>query len=298
MEIMNDKSTKSYMWVTILNVAVTAAEFVGGFLSGSLALLSDAVHNLTDVASIVLAYIANLIAKKHKNEHKTFGYKRAETLAAYTNGVILILISAYLFAEAIQRFSKPEVIEGKLMFAISLVGLAGNLFSMLILMRGAKKSLNARALFLNMLSDTLSSVAVVAGSLLITYFGWKLIDPILTLAASVMLFKEAIEVTKDSADVLMEANPDLDLKAIEEAVLSFKEVKRLHHLHVWRYSDDTIMLDAHMNVDPDLSAQRIEELSQEIAERLKTEFGINHVTLQAECGRGMDEDLISSDKEN
>ncbi len=137
-----------------------------------------------------------------------------------------------------------------------------------------------------MLSDTLSSVAVVAGSLVITYFGWKLIDPILTLAASVMLFKEAIEVTKDSADVLMEANPDLDLKAIEGAVLSFKEVKRLHHLHVWRYSDDTIMLDAHLNVDPDLSAQRIEELSQEIADRLKTEFGINHVTLQAECGRG------------
>ena len=118
------------------------------------------------------------------------------------------------------------------------------------------------------------------------------------MAAAIFLLKEAFEVTRDSANVLMEANPDLDLEAIEEAGLAFKEVRQLHHLHVWRYSDDTIMLDAHIVVDSGLTAKRIEELDEEIAACLKEKFAINHVTLQAECSRGLDEDLLSTNKEN
>ncbi|GHV98093.1 cobalt transporter [Lactobacillus nasalidis] len=284
--------------MTVFNVIITVAEIIGGLISGSLALLSDALHNLSDVISIVLAFVANLISKKQKDRHKTFGYKRAETLAAYTNGLFLLIISIYLFISAIKRFAKPEPIEGQVMFIISLIGLAGNLISMLLLGKGSKENLNARALFLNMLSDTLSSVAVVVGSLLIYYKNWTMIDPILTMAAAVFLLKEAVEVTRDSANVLMETNPDLDLEAIEQAVLDFPEVKQLHHLHVWRYSDDTIMLDAHINVDASVTAKRIEDLDQEIASCLKQKFGINHVTLQAECSRGLDEDLLSTNQEN
>lgn len=295
---MKDQSSKRYLWVTIFNVIITAAEIVGGIISGSLALLSDALHNLSDVVSIVVAFAANLIAKRSKDQHKTFGYKRSETLAAYTNGLFLLAISIYLFISAIQRFSKPEPIEGGVMFIVSLIGLAGNLISILILGKGSKENLNARALFLNMMSDTLSSVAVVVGSLLIYYQNWTLVDPILTMAAAIFLLKEAFEVTRDSANVLMETNPDLDLDAIEKAVLAFKEVRQLHHLHVWRYSDDTIMLDAHIIVDSGLTAKRIEELDEEIADCLKEKFAINHVTLQAECSRGLDEDLLSTNKEN
>ena len=241
---MKDQASKRYLWVTVFNITITAAEIAGGIISGSLALLSDALHNLSDVVSIVVAFAANLVAKRSKDQHKTFGYKRAETLAAYTNGLFLL------------------------------------------------------ALFLNMMSDTLSSVAVVVGSLLIYYQNWTLVDPVLTMAAAIFLLKEAFEVTRDSANVLMEANPDLDLEAIEEAGLAFKEVRQLHHLHVWRYSDDTIMLDAHIVVDSDLTAKRIEELDEEIAACLKEKFAINHVTLQAECSRGLDEDLLSTNKEN
>ncbi|MGM9910641.1 MAG: cation diffusion facilitator family transporter [Lacticaseibacillus absianus] len=292
---MKDQSSKRYLWVTVLNVIITAAEFIGGFLSGSLALLSDALHNLSDVASIILAFVANLISKKHKDAHKTFGYRRAETLAAYTNGVVLLVISVYLFFSAIQRFSHPEPIEGRIMFIVSLVGLAGNLLSMLILLSGAKSSLNARALFLNMMSDTLSSVAVVVGSIVIYLWDWTLVDPVLTLAASIILLKEAFEVTKDSANVLMETNPDIDLEEVERAVLTCPGVKKIHHVHIWRYSDDMVMLDAHINVDDDLTAERIEAIDQEIAVILREKFGINHVTVQAECERGMNEDIISSD---
>lgn len=295
---MKDQASKRYLWVTVFNVIITAAEIAGGIISGSLALLSDALHNLSDVVSIVVAFAANLIAKRSKDQRKTFGYKRAETLAAYTNGLFLLAISIYLFISAIKRFSKPEPIEGGVMFIVSLIGLAGNLISMLILGKGSKENLNARALFLNMMSDTLSSVAVVVGSLLIYYQNWTLVDPVLTMAAAIFLLKEAFEVTRDSANVLMETNPDLDLEAIEEAALAFKEVRQIHHLHVWRYSDDTIMLDAHIVVDSGLTAKRIEELDEEIAACLKEKLAINHVTLQAECSRGLDEDLLSTNKEN
>ncbi|MCT2878040.1 cation diffusion facilitator family transporter [Lactobacillus delbrueckii] len=295
---MKDQASKRYLWVTVFNVIITAAEIAGGIISGSLALLSDALHNLSDVVSIVVAFAANLIAKRSKDQRKTFGYKRAETLAAYTNGLFLLAISIYLFISAIKRFSKPEPIEGGVMFIVSLIGLAGNLISMLILGKGSKENLNARALFLNMMSDTLSSVAVVVGSLLIYYQNWTLVDPVLTMAAAIFLLKEAFEVTRDSANVLMETNPDLDLEAIKEAALAFKEVRQLHHLHVWRYSDDTIMLDAHIVVDSGLTAKRIEELDEEIAACLKEKLAINHVTLQAECSRGLDEDLLSTNKEN
>ncbi len=295
---MKDQASKRYLWVTVFNVIITAAEIAGGIISGSLALLSDALHNLSDVVSIVVAFAANLIAKRSKDQRKTFGYKRAETLAAYTNGLFLLAISIYLFISAIKRFSKPEPIEGGVMFIVSLIGLAGNLISMLILGKGSKENLNARALFLNMMSDTLSSVAVVVGSLLIYYQNWTLVDPVLTMAAAIFLLKEAFEVTRDSANVLMETNPDLDLEAIKEAALAFKEVRQLHHLHVWRYSDDTIMLDAHIVVDSGLTAKRIEELDEEIAACLKEKLAINHVTLQAECSRGLDEDLLSTNKED
>ncbi|MCD5552850.1 cation diffusion facilitator family transporter, partial [Lactobacillus delbrueckii subsp. lactis] len=190
---MKDQASKRYLWVTVFNVIITAAEIAGGIISGSLALLSDALHNLSDVVSIVVAFAANLIAKRSKDQHKTFGYKRAETLAAYTNGLFLLAISIYLFISAIKRFSKPEPIEGGVMFIVSLIGLAGNLISMLILGKGSKENLNARALFLNMMSDTLSSVAVAVGSLLIYYQNWTLVDPVLTMAAAIFLLKEAFE---------------------------------------------------------------------------------------------------------
>lgn len=288
---MKNKSSLAYFWVTILNVVITVAEFIGGALSGSLALLSDAVHNLSDVGSIILAFVANLIARRKRNESKTFGYERAEILAAFTNGIILIIISIFLLVEGIRRFSHPENIRSGIMLWVALIGLAANIASMLIVAGNAKKNLNARATFLNMLSDAITSVAVVIGAIIIAFWKIEWIDPVLTIAASLFLLKEAYEVTIKAANILMETNPSIELGKVSEIILQFPEVKNVHHMHVWQYSEDMTMLDAHINVDGKLDAANLDELYNKIEKSLK-KLGINHITLQAECIRGKNDAML------
>lgn len=293
---MKEVSSLRYLIVTVLNVLITIAEFIGGFISGSLALVSDAVHNLSDVGSIILAYVANLISHKQNDRRKTFGYKRAETLAAFTNGVILIVISLYLFVEAIRRFANPEPIKGPIMFWVSMIGLFGNVVSMIVMMSGAKSNLNAKAMFLNMAADALSSIAVVIGSVVISIWHITIIDPILTLLASILLLHEAIKVTIQATNILMEGNPDIDLDKVNQIMMSFPEVKNVHHVHVWQYSDDIIMLDAHINVDKGMEAEELDKLYHKIEDKLDKELAISHVTLQAECERGRNHKLIAQVK--
>ncbi|WP_308558080.1 cation diffusion facilitator family transporter [uncultured Lactobacillus sp.] len=287
-----DHTTKRYVFVTLLNVVITVAEFLGGIFSGSLALLSDAVHNLSDVGAIILSFIAHLISRRSRNQKKTFGYERAETLAAFTNGVILIVISVVLFIEAIQRFWKPEHIHGGIMLIVSIIGLVANLISMFAMHRDAKGNLNVRSTFVHMLSDALSSVAVVIGAIFIYFWNVTWLDPVLTILVSVFVLHEAYEITMKAANVLMESNPNIDLTEVNKLMLSFPEVKNIHHVHVWRYSDDFIMMDAHINVDHDMQVGELEKLYQQIGEKLKENLGINHVTLQAECERGRNDKMI------
>lgn len=287
-----DHTTKRYVFVTLLNVIITIAEFLGGIFSGSLALLSDAVHNLSDVGTIILSFIAHLISRRSRNNNKTFGYERAETLAAFTNGVVLIVISVVLFVEAIQRFWEPEHIHGGIMLVVSIIGLLANIISMLAMHRDAKGNLNVRSTFIHMLSDALSSVAVVIGAVFIYFWNVTWLDPVLTILVSLFVLHEAYEITMKAANVLMESNPDIDLDKVNEIVLSFPKVTNIHHVHVWRYSDDFIMMDAHINVAPDMCADELEQLYQEIGKKLKKELGINHITLQAECKRGQNDDMI------
>ncbi|MDH5100359.1 cation diffusion facilitator family transporter [Lactobacillus kefiranofaciens] len=287
-----DHTTKRYVFVTLLNVVITIAEFLGGIFSGSLALLSDAVHNLSDVGAIILSFIAHLISRRSRNQNKTFGYDRAETLAAFTNGVILIVISIVLFVEAIQRFWQPEHIHGGIMLVVSIIGLLANAISMLAMHRDAKGNLNVRSTFIHMLSDALSSVAVVIGAVFIYFWNVTWLDPVLTILVLLFVLHEAYEITMKAANVLMESNPDVDLAEVNKIVLSFPVVQNIHHVHVWRYSDDFIMMDAHINVDRNLHADELENLYQKIGKKLKQELGINHVTLQAECERGRNDKMI------
>ena len=292
---MKNKSSLAYFWVTILNIVITVAEFIGGALSGSLALLSDAVHNLSDVGSIIIAFVANLIARRKRNESKTFGYERAEILAAFTNGIILIVISIFLLVEGIRRFSHPENIKSGIMLWVALIGLAANVVSMLIVAGNAKTSLNARATFLNMLSDAITSVAVVIGAIVIAIWKIEWIDPVLTIAASLFLLKEAYEVTIKAANILMETNPSIDLGKVSKIILQFPEIKNVHHMHVWQYSEDMTMLDAHINVDGKMDAANLDELYNKIEKSLK-KLGINHITLQVECIRGKNDAMLAERK--
>lgn len=287
-----DHTTKRYVFVTLLNVLITIAEFLGGIFSGSLALLSDAVHNLSDVGAIVLSFVAHLISEKDRNRRKTFGYQRAETLAAFTNGVILIVISLVLFVEAIERFWKPEKINGNLMLIIALIGLAANFISMLVMHHDAKKNLNVRSTFVHMMSDALSSIAVVVGAVIIEFWKIDWIDPLLTMLVSLFILSEAYRVTMKAANILMESNPGIDLAKINMVVLRHTDIINIHHVHLWRYSDNYIMLDAHLNVKKTMTCAKFEQLSHQIGQELKSKFGINHFTFQAECERGVNDKMI------
>lgn len=279
--------------VTVLNAVITLAEIIGGLLAGSLGLISDGFHNMEDTLSIIISFVAHLISKKENNERQTFGYQRAEILAAFVNAAILIAITLVLVIESIKRLGHPQHINGGLMLVVSIIGLLANLFSMLLMLQGSHESLNIKATFLHMASDTLSSVGVIIAALLVKYLHWTWADPVITVLTALWIMKESFGVVKQTVLILMEASPQLDLEAIKQTILQqFPEVVGLHHLHVWRIDEHLIAFDAHINVKATETIPQLEDLYQRITNLLTKQYGIEHVTLQAECQTGLDETLI------
>ena len=260
--------------VTVLNAVITLAEIIGGLLAGSLGLISDGFHNMEDTLSIIISFVAHLISKKESNERQTFGYQRAEILAAFVNAAILIAITLVLVIESIKRLGHPQHINGGLMLVVSIIGLLANLFSMLLMLQGSHESLNIKATFLHMASDTLSSVGVIIAALLVKYLHWTWADPVITVLTALWIMKESLGVVKQTV------------------LQQFPEVVGLHHLHVWRIDEHLIAFDAHINVKATETIPQLEDLYQRITDLLTKQYGIEHVTLQAECQTGLDETLI------
>lgn len=285
-------SGKRFFAVTTLNIVITIAEFFGGFISGSLGLLSDAVHNLEDSLSMFISYIANVIGRRQTDAQKTFGYKRAEILAAFVNSVILIVITILMIIESIKRFRTPQHINGTLMMVVAIIGLLANFISMIALWSGSKDNLNIKATFLHMLSDTLSSVGVFIASIFVTLFQWYWVDPLITIIIAIWLSKEAYDVVKESVNILMEASPDIDLNEVKKAILTVPDVVGIHHIHDWMIDENYIIFDAHINVTKNCNMAELEEIYRKVEKILKEQFHVSHVTLQAECQRGFKEPLI------
>ncbi|KRN04250.1 cation diffusion facilitator family transporter [Holzapfeliella floricola] len=289
---MKDKVSKNFFGVAILNVIITLAEFIGGFMSGSLALLSDAVHNLGDVGAIILSFVAHLVGKKKQNSNKTFGYKRAEIIAAFVNAFILLAMTVYLVIEAFERLNDQVTIDGELMLIIAVIGLIANFISMLIMHQHSKDNVNIKSVFLHMLSDALSSIGVIIAAILINVYHIMWVDAAITVIVSVVLAYEAIKILKNTLNILMESNPDIDLKKVESDLCQFELINTIHHVHVWQFSDSEIMLDAHVNVNPKIKVSQLDGLYDQINRVLKQNFGISHVTIQVESARGLNEKII------
>ena len=285
-------SGKKIFWVTLLNATITIVEIVGGLLSGSLALLSDAMHNLSDTVAIALAYVANRIAQKPKDAHRTYGYKRAEILSALLNSAALLAISAMLIIEAVRRFRNPHPIDGGLMMTVALVGLLANLFSVFLLERDSHRNLNIKASYLHLLGDTVSSVGVLVGGLAIWKWGIVWIDPIITIGISLYILRAAWGVVKTTVDILMQAAAPLDYEAIRRDIEGVKGVQNIHHVHSWRSNENTVYFEGHLDLE-DMNLSQADIVRGEIEKILTERYQISHITLQTECGNCKDTEFFN-----
>ena len=266
----------------LLNLSITLVEVIGGILSGSLSLLSDAVHNLSDTVSLGISYTAQHISKWKPTPRKTFGYRRAEIIGAFVNLLTLIILALFLGREAIERFPNPRAIDGNLMFIIAAVGLAANAATAMLLHRGSRNSLNLRSAFLHVLGDGLSSVAVLAGGLLILHYDLYVIDPIITLAISLYLAIHGYRMLRTTIDILMESTPkQVNVTAVLEQMRELDRVIDVHHVHVWQLDESHVILEAHVVIASE-NLPEMESIKQAIKSRLARVFGITHSTLEME----------------
>ena len=280
----------------LLNIGITAAQVVGGILSGSLALLSDALHNFTDVVSLIISFFAARFARKKASTAKTFGCKRAEIIAAFVNAASLVVIAIYLIFEAVQRFVEVPVIDSQLVIWLSLLAIAGNGASVWLLHADHRQNMNIRSAYLHLLSDMLASVAVLIGGLLMKYYRIYWIDGLLTIAIALYLILISIKLLRKSFNVLMLFTPDdIQVEQIVERVNGFDQVKLLHHVHIWQLNEDEVHLEAHLQLESDMKVGELEELMMEIEQYLSEDFGINHVTLQPEFKKQDEKDIIVQD---
>jgi cobalt-zinc-cadmium efflux system protein len=267
----------------VVVIVVMVAEIIGGLLSNSLALLGDAGHMLTDALAIGLSLFAITMARRPATSRRTFGYHRTEIMAALANGVVLILVSAYIFYEAYQRFFEEPTINSPIMLTIAAIGLVANLIGMLVLQRSSKGSLNIRAAFWHIIGDTLSSVGVIIAGIIIIFTGWTVVDPILACVIGVVILWGAFRIVKEATDVLLESVPaGIDLQAVEDAMKTIEGVVESHDVHIWTITSGIYALSAHVRVD-DLMVSQSNELIVSINEILEKKFNITHATLQLEC---------------
>lgn len=266
-----------------LNLVTTAAQVSGGLLSGSLSLISDALHNLSDTAALVIGYIAVRLSRRRSTEARTFGYKRAEILAALFNASALVVVSVFLFKAAVERFIHPQPINSALMLAVASVGLLANIVSVRLLRAHAHEDLNVRAAYAHLFADFLSSVAVIGGAVAIRLSGALWIDPVLTVLIGVYVLREGYAIIDESVHILMQHVPrGIQLKDIQERLEAIDGVKDIHHAHVWAVTGRDIHFEAHVNLSCDMPVSQTCVLGNRIEEILREHFGITHVIVQFE----------------
>ena len=280
----------------LLNILITVAQVIGGLISGSLALLSDALHNFSDVLSLIVSYAANRLSKKEASIHRTFGYKRAEILAAFINASTLIIVAVLLIIEAIKRFQNPQEIESNLVIWLSLLGIVANGLSVLLLKKDSEANMNMRSAYLHLFTDMMASVAVLIGGLLMKYYEVYWVDSVLTFAIALYLIWMGFDLLKDSTKVLMLFTPEtIPIKKIVEEINAFKSIESMHHVHVWQLNEDEIHLEAHIDFSEDITLSQFDTILHKIEDLVFNKYDINHVNIQPEFGKDDAKDVIVQD---
>jgi cobalt-zinc-cadmium efflux system protein len=266
----------------VLTGAFMIVEVIGGIISGSLALLADAGHMLTDTMALALAAVAFQVSKRPADAKLTYGYQRFQILAAFVNGLSLIVIVAWILYEAVDRFRNPTEILGNTMLLIAAIGLVVNLVSFLVLHGGDRDNLNIRGAAIHVAGDLLGSVAAIIAALVIIYTGWTPIDPLLSVAVALLILRSAWVLVKRSAHVLLEGAPDwLDLDTMQKRIISkVPTVIGIHHVHVWGLTPQDLMLTMHVRLQG--APTNPTECIRHIKAVLKDEYGIGHTTVEIE----------------
>jgi cobalt-zinc-cadmium efflux system protein len=276
-----------------ITLLMMIAEVIGGLISNSLALLSDAGHMLTDNLALLMSFFAMKFATMPATERKTFGFFRLEILAAFINGIILVLISLYIIYNAYLRIVHPQQVEGKLMLVVAVIGLIANVIGAFVLMKHSKSSLNIRGAYLHIVGDALSSVGVVIGGIVIIYTGWYLIDPILSVLISLVIIYGAWALVKESVNILLEAVPaHISIDDVAAEIAKIEGVQEAYHIHLWTITSGVYAMSAHVLIDDQL-VSRSKELIEDIQTMLSQKFNVYHSTIQLECEK-CDMNLVCS----
>ena len=292
----HDLKGRNLILSILLNIVITVAQIIGGLLSGSLSLLSDALHNFSDVISLIVSYVANKLSQRKASLQRTFGYKRAEILAAFINASTLVIVAILLIIEAFKRYQHPQEIESDLVIWLSLLGIIANGLSVLLLKKDAKTNMNMKSAYLHLLTDMLASVAVLIGGLLMKFYSLFWVDSVLTFAIALYLIYVGYDLLKESTKAIMLFTPDhINVETVVKCVNNIENVKKIHHIHIWNLSDNELHLEAHLDLIEDVTTSEFNQILEDIEELLHQQFNINHITIQPEFNKKDSKDIIVQD---
>ncbi|AWB10417.1 cobalt-zinc-cadmium efflux system protein [Thermodesulfobium acidiphilum] len=279
-EVSNVK-TINLCLVILLNFGIAFFEIIGGILSGSVSLFSDAMHNFSDGLSVLISYIALKVQSKRNDKRRTFGYKRSVIISAFINSLVLIIISLFIFKEAYEKFLHPSNVNSSVIIFVAILAVFANSLGVFLLHKGSKEDMNIKSSYLHLLVDALSSIGVVVAGIIIFFFHINWVDPLIGSLISLYILKESFEILKNSTNILFEGVPNnIDVYKIVEELKGIEGVKDIHHVHVWCLNEKNINFEAHVNIE-DVMVSQTKRTLLEIEEKLK-KFGINHVTIQFE----------------
>ena len=276
----------------VLNLAISIAQTIGGLLSGSIALLSDALHNFSDVLSLCISYIAHRLASRKFTTRYTFGLQRAEILAAFINSAVLIGIAIYLGFEAVERMMHPHNIDSMVVVWLALASIVVNGLSVLLIKSDAKNSINIKSAYLHLFTDMLTSIAVLIGGLLMKFYGIFWVDGLITLLIACYLIYSSWHLLVESINIIMLCSPGkIDIQQLTNKIESLKGIKNIHHLHLWLLTDNQVNMEAHVDLTEDSPVSDFEKQLKQI-KAIAHEMGIDHVTIQPEFINDDDKSLI------
>ena len=272
-------SLKNLIFAMAINGGIVAFEMVFGLLIQSMALISDAVHNLSDIAAMIFSYWAEKVSRRPANELKTYGYRKIEFIAAFVNSIGLSVVIAFVFWETLKRFTAPAEVPGQIMLWVAVVAFVGNGAATLLLQKISARNINMKSAWLHSLQDSLFSLGVIVGALLIMFFGWRLVDPLLSLAICLVIAREIYKIVRQAVNSLLDAvPPGIDFIQVKNDLLAIPAIAEVNDLHIWQTDAEQKLLSAHLVSGGDHPDH--EAIIRTVQEMLLHKYGINHTTIQ------------------